>query len=159
VAWASREQRPRETTEDRFRRVAEITLSALRAIGIDAEIGETPGEYCPGRWSIKAKGKKVAGFGQRIVRGGAHVGGVIVVSNPQLVNLPLIPAYAELGYKWEPGATGSLSQSTPDLTTDQIITSLSAALADSINDVLPARPENRTISLARQLVHEHVPPE
>ncbi len=76
---ASREPSLRSGTAERFRLIAEILTGALRRLGVDARIGEVPGEYCPGEWSVNWAGRaKLAGIGQRVVAGGAHVGGVLV---------------------------------------------------------------------------------
>ena len=81
-SWAMPETRARETISDRFRTIAGLVANALGSLGCDARIGEVPGEYCPGEWSVNLGGShKVMGVGQRLVRGAAHVGGVIVVND------------------------------------------------------------------------------
>lgn len=113
-AWAIPERHPRATIRERFDRIGEILVGALRSLGVDARIGEVPGEYCPGSWSINARSRrKLVGIGQRLVADAAHVGGVIVVDQPDLVNLALEPVYAALAYEWDPGATGSVAGETP----------------------------------------------
>lgn len=97
-------------THDRFRRTAELVCSALQRVGVDARIGEVPGEYCPGRWSVNAGGRvKLAGIGQRMVSGGAHVGGVLVVRGEQQVRDVLVPVYGALGLQWKPETAGSIA--------------------------------------------------
>ena len=47
----------------------------------------SPGEYCPGRYSVNARGAvKLAGIGQRIVGGGSHTGVVLVVEGEERIN-------------------------------------------------------------------------
>jgi octanoyl-[GcvH]:protein N-octanoyltransferase len=76
---ATRETNPRAGTRARFAAMAETIAGALRRLGVDARVGEVPGEYCPGEWSVSWAGRrKLAGIGQRVVAGGAHVGGVLV---------------------------------------------------------------------------------
>src|SRR5204863_881017 len=78
-AWAQQNRDPWPGTHDRFRQVAAAIERALRGLGADARTGEVPGEYCPGDYSINARGRtKLVGIGQRIIRGGTHIGGVIV---------------------------------------------------------------------------------
>ena len=97
-------------THDRFRLGAEIVCAALRRVGVDARIGEVAGEYCPGQWSVNAGGRiKLAGIGQRMVSGGAHVGGVLVVRGEQQIRDVLVPVYEALGLGWEPETTGSVA--------------------------------------------------
>lgn len=109
-ALATAEAAPRETIHQRFEAVAAILASALIDLGIDARVGEVAGEYCPGGYSVNAAGKsKLVGLGQRLARHAAHVGGVVVVDRPDLVNLPLEPVYAALDYDWDPGVTGAIA--------------------------------------------------
>ena len=43
---------------------------ALGGLGVDARVGEVPGEYCPGTYSVSARGeRKLAGIGQRLIAG------------------------------------------------------------------------------------------
>lgn len=119
-AWIVPERPDARSIDDRFGDLAEIMVDAFRALGADARIGEVPGEYCPGRFSVNIAGeRKVMGVGQRLVRGAAHIGGVVVVARAGLVNEVLTPVYRALGYDWDPAATGSLSEaagaSVPDV--------------------------------------------
>ena len=67
--------------------------TALCSLGVDARIGEVAGEYCPGKYSVNARGAtKIMGVGQRLARHAAHVGGVIVVN---MESASEIPKYAE----------------------------------------------------------------
>jgi octanoyl-[GcvH]:protein N-octanoyltransferase len=48
--------------QTRFAEAAELLAGALRAVGVDARVGEVPGEYCPGAWTVNARGRvKLAG--------------------------------------------------------------------------------------------------
>jgi len=109
-AWSRPEADPRTTITVRFEEIAGIMADALRRVGVDARVGEVPGEYCPGAYSVNARGeRKLMGVGQRLVRGASHVGGVVVVDRADLVNVPLVPAYAALGYDWDPRITGAVA--------------------------------------------------
>src|SRR5688500_19954250 len=71
LAHAVPDPDPRRTIHDRFEATAELIARALAGLGIDARVGEVPGEYCPGRWSVNAGGaRKLAGIGQRVISGG-----------------------------------------------------------------------------------------
>ena len=41
----------------RFSEAADLLAGALRAVGVDARVGEVPGEYCPGAWTVNARGR------------------------------------------------------------------------------------------------------
>ncbi len=79
IARAYADPQPPKRTYARFEETADMITAALRALGVDARVGEVPGEYCPGAYSVNARGAtKLSGIGQRMIRGGAHMGGVVV---------------------------------------------------------------------------------
>ena len=97
-------------TKGRFAAMAATIAAATAAVGADARVGEVPGEYCPGEFSVNARGAtKLAGIGQRVIVGGAHVGAVIVVRGAGRINEVLAPIYEALELDWDPAATGSLA--------------------------------------------------
>jgi lipoate-protein ligase A len=111
IARAYRETQPPKRTYARFEEISDLVARAIRSLGVDARVGEVPGEYCPGTYSVNAGGvRKLAGIGQRMIRGGAHVGGVVVVSDAELLQRVLGPVYAALELEWDPGTAGSVSE-------------------------------------------------
>lgn len=127
-AWAVPDPEPRRSIHLRFRELAAVVVEALASLGVDARVGEVPGEYCPGEYSVNAGGRKLMGVGQRLVAGAAHVGGVVVVDDPGLVNRALTPVYQCLGFAWDPAATGSVADTVP-ATVNGVAEALVAALA------------------------------
>ena len=100
---------PRRGTGRRFLLWSELVTAALRRIGVDARIGEVSGEYCPGSHSVNARGAvKLAGVGQRLIDGAAHVGGVVVASDSERLRDVLVPVYAALGLEWRPQSAGAV---------------------------------------------------
>jgi lipoate-protein ligase A len=109
-SWARPVAEPTAAIRDRFAELAELIAGALVSLGVDARVGEVAGEYCPGEWSVNARGAvKLMGVGQRLVRGAAHVGGVVVVSDADAVRAVLEPVYAALGLPWDPATAGSVA--------------------------------------------------
>lgn len=155
-AWATPEPDSKSGIETRFDRITDIVTSALATLGIPAAVGETPGEYCPGRFSVHAGGRKVMGVGQRLVTGAAHVGGVVVVHSRELVNAPLVPAYRHLGWTWSPDATGALADLAGVTVTDTRAALLDAFTAAG-HAVEPASFDPETVELARSLAGRHRP--
>ena len=49
---------PPKRTYERFEEVAGLIADALRALGVDARVGEVPGEYCPGAYSVNARRRR-----------------------------------------------------------------------------------------------------
>jgi lipoate-protein ligase A len=110
IARAYADPQPPRRTYQRFEEVSRLIAAALSGLGIDARVGEVPGEYCPGAYSVNAAGaRKLAGIGQRMIRGGAHVGGVVVASDAELVRKVLVPVYEALELDWDPDTTGSVA--------------------------------------------------
>jgi octanoyl-[GcvH]:protein N-octanoyltransferase len=110
IARAYPDPEPPRRTYARFEEMAAVVTAALARLGVDARVGEVPGEYCPGAYSVNARGaSKLVGIGQRMSRGGAHVGAVIVVSGSQLLREALVPIYEALDLDWDPATAGSVS--------------------------------------------------
>ena len=100
---------PRTTIHERFREVSALMVEAFAQLGVASEVGEVPGEYCPGEFSVNHERRiKLMGVGQRLAKRAAHVGGVIAVSRTDLLLQALIPVYRALDLEWRPMTTGSL---------------------------------------------------
>ena len=100
----------------RFDALAELIRRALVSLGVEAQIGAVPGEYCPGDHSLGVAGRrKLVGIGQRVIRGGAHLGGFIVVDAPERVRDVLTPVYEALELDWDPASAGALAEDAPGL--------------------------------------------
>ncbi|HSJ28525.1 MAG TPA: lipoate--protein ligase family protein [Acidimicrobiia bacterium] len=139
-SWAVPASDPRAGITARFTAISGFLADAFRDLGADARVGELPGEYCPGAYSVNIAGaSKVMGVGQRLVRGAAHVGGVIVVDGGRRIAEALSPVYRELGIPWEPTTAGDLRDHLPDLTIDAtaraVIARLAAACSLSVEEL------------------------
>jgi lipoate-protein ligase A len=151
-AWAQRNPDPWPGTHDRFRVVAGALQRALEQLGVDARIGEVPGEYCPGEYSINARGRtKLAGIGQRIISGGTHIGGVIVVGGAARIRDVLIPVYDALGLRWDPETTGSIEDEIGAVSFADVTAAIRAELPPLEETTL----DDATLALAERLEPEH----
>ncbi|MFB9375906.1 biotin/lipoate A/B protein ligase family protein [Kineococcus gynurae] len=100
----------------RFEAFAQGLAEEFRAGGIDARVGEIPGEYCSGRHSINVAGAyKIVGTAQRQVRGGFLVSAVVVVRDPEPLADVVGATYAALGLPVDPATVGSLDRARPGL--------------------------------------------
>ena len=155
-AWAIPHPEPRATIGPRFEEMAALVVEALASLGVEARVGEVPGEYCPGAHSVNAGGRrKLMGVGQRLISGAAHVGGVVVVDRADLVNRALTPVYRCLGYHWDPAATGSVAAEVP-ATVEQV----AQALLDSLqarHDLVEAPIPAEMLARAEQLASARPP--
>ncbi|MCQ3804599.1 MAG: lipoate--protein ligase family protein [bacterium] len=156
-SWAIPTHDPLRDITGRFTEVDSIVMGALRCLGFDARVGEIPGEYCPGRYSVNLEGRiKVMGVGQRLRRGVAHVGGVVVVYGREPINRVLTPVYRELSFPWDPAATGSLRSVRKDISTTEVAESLLGELASRAT-VSDGKLGAETLRLAQRLLPEHLP--
>jgi lipoate-protein ligase A len=107
--------------QDRFAREAESQAEALRRLEIDARVGEVPGEYCPGAFTVNARGrKKLIGAAQRLVRGGWLLSTVVVVENAARVRSVLESVYDALGLEWDPASVGAVAEEAPRVSVDDV---------------------------------------
>jgi octanoyl-[GcvH]:protein N-octanoyltransferase len=149
---------PRAGIHERFASTAGRIVAALRGLGIDARVGEVPGEYCPGRYSVNARGEaKLAGVGQRVVAGGSHTGVVLVVSGEDRIKHVLVPVYEALELPWRPEATGSVAAEGGGIGWDEVAEALVEEYSRHY-DVVEAGVDEVTLALARRLAPEHRPP-
>jgi lipoate-protein ligase A len=129
-AWCVPDAEPRATIAARFDELARIVAAALRRLGVDARVGAVPGEYCPGEHSVNARGKaKLMGVGQRIVKGAAHVGGVIVLGGSARIREVLAPVYDAMGFAWDPASVGSLEDEVGAVSRAALVDALLAEFA------------------------------
>lgn len=127
------DKQPAERTGQRFSLWTGLVRDAFVDLGVDARIGPVPGEYCPGEFSINIGGKtKVAGVGQRMIRGAAHVGFVIMASGSALIADVLEPVYEALNLEFRANTVGALDDAVPGISRVDVEESLLRRLAKTI---------------------------
>lgn len=106
----------------RFAFFGEMLAEALRSTGVDAAVGEIPGEYCPGEFSVHGTDPdapshrvKLVGTAQRVVSGGWLFSSVIVVENSAPIRSVLTASYSALGLDWDPATAGAVNDLVPHL--------------------------------------------
>lgn len=143
---------------DRFRDGAALLASALERLGVDARVGEIPGEYCAGAYSVSASGRvKLVGIAQRAVRGAALLTAFVIVGGGDRLRSALADVYRALDLEWDPQTAGAL---------DDVIPAVS--VADAEDAILATRAHDReltitavddaTLALARGLEGRHAWP-
>ncbi|MDQ2700805.1 MAG: lipoate--protein ligase family protein [Actinomycetota bacterium] len=138
---------PARRTNLRFREAAEIARSALVRLGVDARTGEVEGEYCPGDFSVNARGaSKLVGIGQRMIKGAAHIGFVIVVRDSSLIREVLEPVYEALELEWNPETVGAIEDEVPGTTLEAMESSILASL-DSDRRLRSTKLDPETLTL------------
>ncbi|MCH6470213.1 lipoate--protein ligase family protein [Sinomonas terrae] len=129
----------------RFEVFGELYADVLRSIGVDARVGEIPGEYCPGEYSVHgvpgerttaggfvmpAGPVKLVGTAQRVVAGAWLFSSVFVVSDAAPVREVLTDVYRALELPFEPTTAGAADDLVPGLTVDDVEQSLLAMYAE-----------------------------
>jgi octanoyl-[GcvH]:protein N-octanoyltransferase len=136
---------------ERFAATAEVLVEALRALDVDARIGSVPGEYCPGDFSVNARGAlKLAGSAQRVVRRAAYVGTVLVVEDAAFVEEVVRDVYAALGLEVSAGSAGAVAGEQPGIGTEAVADAVIAAFARR-HELEPGTIDDRTLAIAREL--------
>jgi octanoyl-[GcvH]:protein N-octanoyltransferase len=156
-AWTIPDPDPRRGIYDRFRRLSALMVGAFGRLGVASDVGEIPGEYCPGDYSVHHAGRiKLMGVGQRLARRAAHVGGVVVVDRSEDVRNILVDVYAALGLHWEPETAGALTDVHPGITLQAAADAVLEELAGH-RTIVPDEISTATVDLAHRLADDHVP--
>jgi octanoyl-[GcvH]:protein N-octanoyltransferase len=126
-------EEPRNNVKDRFAQFSAALVNALKRFGVDARVGQVPGEYCPGDYSVNAGGTlKLAGLAQRIGRRGYHMGAVISVASSVASREAVATAYDLLGFPFAQESFGALQ----DVAMAASFVDLHAALVEEISRLL-----------------------
>ena len=157
-AWATPDPEAHLSIQPRFERLTGWMVSALRELGLDARVGEVPGEYCPGEFSVNVGGRvKVLGVGQRVIRGAAHVGGVLTVGATDRLREVLVPIYEALDLPFAPDTAGGVADFEPGLSPDDVIDAIARAVARDGFDPQDATFEASVLQSAEALAPLHGP--
>ncbi|UVI37034.1 lipoate--protein ligase family protein [Brevibacterium spongiae] len=110
-------------------------VEVLRGIGVDARLGEIPGEYCPGEHSVNVAGRiKGIGTAQRVVSGAWLFSSSVVVEDPDPIRAVLTDVEAALGVEWDPSTGGSISEIHPEITVEAVTEAFAAYYASADPD-------------------------
>jgi hypothetical protein len=92
---------------------------------------------------------KVAGLGQRMIPGAAHVGVVLAIGGADELRRTLVPVYRELGLGWRPETAGAVADRVPGISVEGFESALLQRLrrnSDHIDSELD--PETKAAALA-----------
>lgn len=132
----------------RFAEFGALIAGALHSIGMRARVGQVPGEYCPGEFSVNdGHGHKIAGTAQRLVSGGWLFSTVVVVENPDPLREVLQAVYRELGLEWDPATVGAVDTTVPGIGLDRVRDALLAAYAERY-ELMPAELSRDSVEIA-----------
>lgn len=127
--WA-RQVEPRDHIRQRFAVLGAGLANALRSLGVDARVGPVAGEYCNGEFSVNDSGRaKLAGTGQRLVKGGFLFSAVVMVHSAAPAREALTEAYREFGLAFDPATVGCVADTVPGITVGEVRDAVIASLA------------------------------
>ncbi|MGB9357244.1 MAG: lipoate--protein ligase family protein [Acidimicrobiia bacterium] len=156
-SWTIPTLDPIRNIRERFHAATGVLVRALGRVGVSSAVGEIPGEYCPGEFSIHHDGRiKLAGIGQRLGRSAAHVGGVLVVGNGDAVRDVLVPTYDALEIDWRPSSVGAADDVVPGLTLENVIDAVIRVVENDAT-VVPTELDEVTLDRAATLASLHLP--
>jgi lipoate-protein ligase A len=157
-AWASADPDASLHIRPRFERLSGWIVAALRRLGLDARLGELAGEYCPGEFSVNLAGRvKVMGVGPRVIRGGAHVGGVVTIADTDRLRDVLVPIYEALELELRPETAGGIADLAPGLTAEDVVAALAEVLASEGISLAPSTFDLQIEAEAETLRAFHTP--
>ena len=140
---------------ERFRDGAARLAAALDDLGVDARVGEIPGEYCAGAYTVSASGRlKLVGVAQRAVRGAALLTAFVIVAGGARLRAALVDVYDELGIAWDPQTAGALDDVLPGASIGAVEDALLAARARD-RELTVVAIDEPTLELARRLEPRH----
>ncbi|MFV9671676.1 MAG: lipoate--protein ligase family protein [Acidimicrobiia bacterium] len=156
-SWTIPNADPIRGIRERFDQTAALVVDALASVGVEASVGEIPGEYCPGEFSVSNAGSiKLAGIGQRLTKRAAHVGGVLVVGGADRIREVLVPVYGALGIDWDPSTVGAIDNVISRIDVSTVVDALLGALSASASTTESAL-DQETLDFARTLAPTHKP--
>ena len=122
------------TQQARFAEFADLFVRAFARMDVAASVGEIPGEYCPGEFSVQGPAPqfpvKLAGSAQRVVKGAWLFSTHVVVSDAAPLRAVLTDVYRELGTEMDPRTVGGADDVRPGATVDEFVAALRAEYAD-----------------------------
>jgi octanoyl-[GcvH]:protein N-octanoyltransferase len=140
---------------DRFRDAADLLAGAIAGLGVETRVGEIPGEYCPGAYTVSAAGRlKLVGSAQRAMRGGALLSAFILVGGGERLRAALFDVYRALDIAWQPATAGALEDVAPGVTLAAVEAAVLAARGED-RELSPATVDPPTLALARTLEERH----
>ncbi|MGZ4248167.1 MAG: lipoyl protein ligase domain-containing protein [Solirubrobacteraceae bacterium] len=112
LGWAQAHPRLEESSA-RYELIAGALVEALGALDVQSSLGESPGEWCPGAWSVQGPSGKLAGLAQRVVSGGAWCEALIVIRAAPELRALARQAHRVLDLEWGESAQGELAELVP----------------------------------------------
>jgi octanoyl-[GcvH]:protein N-octanoyltransferase len=147
-----READPIAGMHDRFARSGELLAAALRTLGVDGRVGRVPDEFCPGDFTVNARGAvKLVGTAQRVVRHASLLAASVAVRDADSLRAVMRDVYRALELDWDPATAGGVADEVPGVDLDAVERAVLEAYGGRADGALDAA----TLDRARQLEPRH----
>jgi lipoate-protein ligase A len=141
--------------DQRFSTYADLWADVLREHGVDARVGAVPGEYCPGAYSVNARGLvKLVGAAQRMVRGAWLFSAVAIFDDADVLRPLLSQVYAKLELPFDAGSVGSVHEEAPGISLDGFEEAVIGAY-DGRFGTVPSSLGEPVLATARGMLADH----
>jgi octanoyl-[GcvH]:protein N-octanoyltransferase len=135
---------------ERFAASGDRIARALRTLGVDARVGAVPREFCPGEFTVNARGAvKLVGTAQRVLRHASLLAASVAVSGPDRLRAVLVDVYAALELDMDPATVGAVADEAPT-SLDEVERAVLAAY-----EFVEAPLDSATLALAGELEPRH----
>ena len=141
--------------EHRFETFGAMLAEVLGDVGIDARVGEVPGEFCPGAHSVNARGTvKLIGTAQRVVRDAWFFSSVVIVDDQDVIRPLLAEVYDALELPFDPTSVGAVTTESPGTSMNLLEQAFIGAYDDRFG-LVESRIDDALIAEADALVSDH----
>jgi octanoyl-[GcvH]:protein N-octanoyltransferase len=135
----------------RFASSGDRVARALRALGVDARVGPVPREFCPGEFTVNARGAvKLVGTAQRVLRHASLLAASVAVTGADRLRDVLVDVYAALELEMDPATVGAVADEVVGVGVDDVERAVL-----SVCEVTEAPLGAATLALARSLEPQH----
>ena len=139
---------------DRFAASGARFAAALRSLGVDARVGRVPDEFCPGDFTVNARGAvKLVGTAQRVVRHASLLAASVVVVDAGPVREVLRDVYRALELDWDPATAGAVADEVAEVGVEDVERAVLAAYGEV--EPLPLPLDAATLERAAALEPRH----
>ncbi|MGA4508533.1 lipoate--protein ligase family protein [Propionibacteriaceae bacterium G1746] len=139
----------------RFTDFGVMLAQVLADFGIDARVGEVPGEFCPGAHSVNARGvAKLVGTAQRVVREAWFFSSVVIIDDSAVIKPLLVEVYDALELAFDPASVGAVRDEAPQVSIDVLEQAFIGAYDDRFG-LTEAPVDERLRDEAARLVGDH----
>jgi lipoate-protein ligase A len=137
---------------DRFAASGSRFAAALRSLGVDARVGPVPHEFCPGEFTVNARGVvKLVGTAQRVLRHASLLAASVAVDDADRLRAVLVDVYGALELEMDPATVGAVGDEVAGVGVDEV----ERAVLEAYDNLESSALDGVTLALASRLESQH----